>query len=119
MQFRAYLLCACLALTGCGERADADPLMTVAAYEARIAAAERDIEPLLIRACTETSQCRYLVLNGLCEPHYKPYSTATTDAGALNEKVAAYEGIRHAFYSQARNTPVSPLSTQSPHRSRA
>lgn len=107
MQFRACLLCLCLALTGCGD--DAQPPMTVAEYEARIAAAEREIEPLLNRTCSETSQCRYLLLAGLCEPHYKPYSTATTDAGALDEKVAAYEGIRHAFYSQGTQYACPPV----------
>lgn len=102
-----YLLLSFLLLNGCGN--DADPPMTVAEYEARIAAAESDIEPLLNRSCTETSQCRYLALNGLCEPHYEPYSTASTDAAALNEKVAAYEGIRHALYSQGTQYACPPV----------
>lgn len=80
MQFRACLHCLCLALTGCGD--DVQSPMTVAEYEARIAAAEREIEPLLNRTRSETNQCRYLLLAGLYEPHYKPFSTATTDAGA-------------------------------------
>lgn len=96
-----------LTLNTCGD--DAEPPMNVAEYEARIAAAERDIEPLLNRACTETSQRRYLLLNGLCEPHRKPHSTASTDAGALNEEVAAYEGIRHAFYSHGAQYPCPPV----------
>ena len=68
-----------------------------------------DTEPSLNRTCSETSQCRYLLLAGLCEPHYKPYSTATTDAAASNEKVAAYEGIRHAFYSQGTQYACPPV----------
>lgn len=79
--------------------------MTVPEYEARIAATERDIEPLLSRSCGATRQCQYFVLAGLCEPRHKPYSMSTTDAAALAHKVAAFDGIRHAFYGQGTRYP--------------
>lgn len=93
-----------LGLNACGESANP---MTVSEYETRIRAAEQEIEAVLNLTCGETSQCRHLLLDGLCEPHYKPYSTATTDAGVLDVRVAVYENIKQQFFSQ--ETPYACL----------
>lgn len=95
-----------LGLNACGESANP---MTVPEYETRIRAAEAEIEAVLSLTCSETSQCRHLVLAGLCEPHYKPYSTATTDAGVLDVKVSAYEGIKEQFSMQGTPYPCNPV----------
>lgn len=83
------------ALVACGDESNSNAQEE---NEARLRAANADVNATLNSACSHSNQCRYVEINGICGTDYRPYSTATTDEDALRTKVEVYELLLHAAH---------------------